>query len=217
MPARSSSLPSSPPLSETQKSDISTGDPSGNSLTIIQLNCARSNSVFLSLFSSFSKHRPPHIVAVQEPFTILNRPLNTPGYECIYPPVPTGEVTSVAFYIHSDFLRNISYFPINFNRVDIFGITIYWNNQDLSDSPTQIELINAYNHDLSLSRISIAPHLLFRNTINQTIICGDLNIHNIYTDSLRKTNRREENLSSHYFTAAATHSYSLLTIRERFT
>jgi hypothetical protein len=83
--------------------------------------------------------------------------------------------------------------------------------------PAQLELINAYNHHLSQSRRSIPPDLLFRNTLNPTIIWGNLNIHNICTDPLRSSNRREENLSSLYFTAAAAHSYSLLNIPGRFT
>lgn len=144
----SSPAPNSP--TSSTYSNISRGDP--DHLSIIQHNCARSNQVFLSLFSSFAKNSPPQIVAIQEPFLFNNIPLDAPGYTLVLPfPAPPPDRISVCFYILSDFLKSTSFFPLLFNRGDLIGVNLHWNNAPSSSNLKSLKILNAYNRHISPS------------------------------------------------------------------
>src|SRR6266699_6889546 len=107
----SSRSPSPAPLASfTQTSTFS--------LSIIQHNCANSNPIMISLFSSFNKKQPPVIVAVQEPFLYKDQPPSVPSYTLISPPKPTSGKVLCCFYILTTFLDSLSLVPLFFQKAD---------------------------------------------------------------------------------------------------
>src|SRR6266566_6172010 len=86
-----------------------------DSIVIIQHNCATSNPILISFFSSFKKHSQPAIVAIQEPFLFNGQPPSVPSYTLISPPPATGKVRC-CFYVQTAFLDSISLVPLFFDR-----------------------------------------------------------------------------------------------------
>src|SRR5258706_7740171 len=103
----SSRTSSSAPLASFIKS-------SDFNLTFIQHNCANSNPILISLFSSFNKKSPPVIVAVQEPVLYKDQPLSVPSYTLIAPPKPSVGKVLCCFYVLTAFLDSISLVPLFF-------------------------------------------------------------------------------------------------------
>src|SRR6266566_8571098 len=84
--------------------------------TIIQHNCANSNPILISLFSSFNHNTPPVIVAIQEPFLYKDQPPSVPSYTLIAPPKPPNAKVLTCFYILTTFLESISLVPLFLKR-----------------------------------------------------------------------------------------------------
>src|SRR5258708_37948049 len=92
-------------------------------LSIIQHNCANSNPILISLFSSFNHNSPPVKVAIQEPFLYKDQPPSVPSYMLIAPPKPTNGKVLSCFYILTSFLNSISLVPLFFNTGDIIDFS----------------------------------------------------------------------------------------------
>src|SRR5260221_644189 len=102
--------------------------------TIIQHNCANSNPILISLFSSFNHSSPPVIVAIQEPFLYKDQPPSVPSYTLIAPPKPTDGKVLSCFYILTSFLNSISLVPLFkfFNIGDICSLSISYPDNGVS-------------------------------------------------------------------------------------
>lgn len=132
-------------------------------------------------------------------------------------PAPPPDKISVCFYILSDFLKSTSFFPILFNRGDLLGINLHWNNAPTSSNLKSLKILNAYNRHISPLKRSIPPHLLFSSSLTLTLVCRDFNIHHSKADPSRPFTKRESDLAIPYFQAATDHSFSLLNTPGRFT
>src|SRR5260221_11749781 len=108
-----SSLPA-PLASNSQKSQYD--------FSIIQHNCAGSNSILLSLFSLFQSFSLPSIVAIQEKFLFHGRPLVVPCYPLISPVVDESSKVILCFYFLNSFIAVTSFIPLFFNTGDFCGI-----------------------------------------------------------------------------------------------
>src|SRR6266568_1059857 len=169
------------------------------SLSIIQHNCANSNPIMISLFSSFNKKQPPVIVAVQEPFLYKDQPPSVPSYTLISPPKPPNAKVLSCFYILTSFLNSISLVPLFFNRGDICGLSISYPDNRFRRLFKSVTIYNIYNkHSGRFSRL-VPPQLCFQKSTLPTLVLGDFNIHHQSADPLRNFKRSELKLSSSYF------------------
>src|SRR6266702_878704 len=199
----SSRSPSPAPLASFTQSSMF-------SLSIIQHNCANSNSILISLFSSFNRKSPSVIVAIQEPFLYKDQPPSVPSYTLIAPPKPTDGKVLSCFYILTSFLNSISLVPLFFNRGDICGLSISYPDNGFRRLFKSLTIYNIYNkHSGRFSR-SVPPQLCFQKTTLPTLVLGDFNIHHQTADPLRNFKRSELTLSSSYFDAALEINYALL-------
>src|SRR5258708_21799061 len=130
--------PSPAPLANFKKS-------SDFNLTIIQHNCANSNPIMISLFSSFNKKQPPVIVAVQEPFLYKDQPPSVPSYTLISPPKPTSGKVLCCFHILTTFLDSISLVPLFFQKADMCGLSITYPDSGFRHLFKSLTIYNIYN------------------------------------------------------------------------
>lgn len=179
-------------------------------LTIIQHNTAKSNDVFLSLFSSFNKNSPPQIVAIQEPFLFRKLPLPAPGYSLIHPPPTDDSKIAVAFYISKEFETKVSYVPRMYGRTDMIALVFSFPHQHVAGSLQSLTIVNVYNRILSATARSVPPRLAFPHTTQPTLVVGDFNIHHHIPDPLRALSHSEKALGTHYFDEAHAGHYTLL-------
>src|SRR5258706_1915410 len=114
-------------------------------LSIIQHNCANSNPILISLFSSFNHSSPPVIVAIQEPFLYKDQPPSVPSYTLIAPPKPTDGKVLSCFYILTSFLNSISLVPLFFDRRDICGLSISYPDNGFRHLFKSLTIYNIYN------------------------------------------------------------------------
>src|SRR5215204_1689268 len=105
------------PPSSSQSSAGSSASTS-HSLHIVQHNCRGSNSVFLSLFSSF-KRSPPDIVAIQDPYLFHGLPLRALDYILISPSPPTSFKIYVYIYISVSFQQKVFFLTHSFPQGNI--------------------------------------------------------------------------------------------------
>src|SRR5258706_8033165 len=199
----SSSTESSPPLASFIKS-------SEFNLTFIQHNCANSNPILLSLFSSFNKKSPPAMVAIQEPYLYKEQPLSVPAYTLITPPKPSDGKVLCCFYVLTAFLDSISLVPLFFNRGDICGLSISFPDKGFRRLFKSITIYNIYNKHLGRFSRSVPPHLCFQKSSLPTLIVGDFNIHHHSTDPERILKRSELALSNTYHDLALENNYAIL-------
>lgn len=92
-------------------------------LKIIQQNCAGSNDLFISLFSSFNSASPLAITAIQEPATSEGTPLSAPKYISFFPPNSSEYKTDVYIYLLNSLSSLIYFTPLFLNRGDVCGIS----------------------------------------------------------------------------------------------
>src|SRR6266581_2355630 len=172
------------------------------SLSIIQHNCANSNPIMISLFSSFNKKQPPVIVAVQEPFLYKDHPPSVPSYTLIAPPKPSNGKVLSCFYILTSFLNSISLVPLFFNRGDICGLSISYPDKGFRRLFKSLNVYNIYNKHSGRFTRSVPTQLCFTKSILPTLVVGDFNIHHHSADPSRKFKRSELSLSSPCFDLA---------------
>src|SRR6266699_1797528 len=181
--------------------------PSTYNFTIIQHNCANSNPILISLFSSFNHNTPPVIVAIQEPFLYKDHPPSVPSYTLIAPLKPSNGKVLSCFYIRTSFLNSISLVPLFFNRGDICGLSISYPDKGFRRLFKSLTIYNIYNkHSGRFSR-SVPPQLCFQKTTLPTLVLGDFNIHHQTADPLRTFKRSELTLSSSYFDVALENNF----------
>lgn len=186
--------------------------------SIIQHNCANSNQIFLSLFSTITKSKnPPKIVAIQEPWTRNNCPLNAPGYTLVYPPVTGTQKVTACIYISNSLLVHASFIPHFYGRGDLLSISIHTHKDPTSPLPKTIHITNAYNRHTSAATRSITPEALFTTFPGPTIVLGDLNIHHPAANPSRTISRNEMRLSEPYLSHAHDNQFTLLNTPDSIT
>lgn len=186
-------------------------------LQITQHNCAGSNAIFLSLFSSFSKKNPPLIVAIQEPCLFNNVPLHAPAYSCIFPSSSTNDKVLACFYVLKDWEKLVAYSPLFFDRSDFVGISFTFTKKWLSKGFTSLSIYNVYNKHVSRSERSVPPTMAFPSSAFPSLVLGDFNIHHHSTDPLRILSNQELALANPYFEAASAAEYALLNTPSSYT
>jgi hypothetical protein len=102
-------------------------------LPVIQHNCASSNHILLSLFSSFSSTFPPCIVAIQEPFLFNGAALKLRNYQLICPPLSPNYKIFTCFYILSSFAISVSFVPLFFDHSDFCAISLFFSSSPSSN------------------------------------------------------------------------------------
>ena len=157
-------------------------------LTFIQHNCANSNPILISLFSSFSKKAPPVIVAVQEPFLYNDQPLSVPSYTLISPPKPANGKVLCCFYVLTAFLDSISFVPLFFQRGDFCGLSFSFPDKGFRPLFKSFTIYNVYNKHVGRSARSVPPQLCFQKSSLPTLVIGDFNLHHHFTDTQRVFN-----------------------------
>src|SRR6266566_1289607 len=186
-------------------------------LSIMQHNCANSNPIMISLFSSFNHNSSPVIVAIQEPSLYKDQPPPVPSYTLIAPPKPSNAKVLSCFYILTSFLNSISLVPLFFNRGDICGLSISYPDNGFRRLFKSVTIYNIYNkHSGRFSR-SVPPQLCFLKSTLPTLVLGDFNIHHQSADPLRNFKRSELTLSSSYFDIALENNYALLNTSGSYT
>src|SRR6266550_7004768 len=156
-----------------------------DSIVIIQHNCATSNPILISLFSSFKKHSQPAIVAIQEPFLFNGQPPSVPSYTLISPPNSPTDKVRCCFYIQSAFLNSISLVPLFFNRGDLCGLSLSFPNTGFRHLFKSLTIYNGYNSHINRFTRSIHPTEVFIKSNLPTLVLGDFNIHHPTTDPQR--------------------------------
>src|SRR6266566_272979 len=167
-------------------------------ISIIQHNCATSNPILLSLFSSFRNSSQPAIVAIQEPFLYNGQPPAVPSYTLITPPTSSTEKVRCCFYIQTLFLNSISLVPLFFNRGDLCGLSISFPNTGFRRLFKSLTILNGYNSHINRFTRSILPTEMFIKSNLPTLVLGDFNIRHPTTDPQRTFKRSELSLSNPY-------------------
>src|SRR6266576_2703064 len=150
---------------------------SKDSISIIQHNCATSNPILISLFSSFKKNSEPAIVMIQEPFLFNGQPPSVPSYSLISPPNSPTDKVRCCFYIQSAFLNSISLVPLFFNRGDLCGLSLSFPSSGFRRLFKSLTILNGYNSHVKRFSRSISPASLFVQSTLPTFVLGDFNIH----------------------------------------
>jgi hypothetical protein len=102
-----------------------------NQIPVIQHNCANSNHVLLSLFSSFDLKSHPYIVTIQEVFLVNGSPTRVPNYQLISPPVFSSHKVFTDFYILSSSVDSVPFVPLFVDQSDICAISITFPKETL--------------------------------------------------------------------------------------
>src|SRR6266566_3059653 len=180
------------------------------SISIIQHNCATSNPILISLFSSFKKNSQPAIVAIQEPFLFNGQPPSVPSYTLISPPNSSTDKVRCCFYIQTAFLNSISLVPLFFNRGDLCGLSLSFPSFGFRRLFKSLTILNGYNSHVDRFSRSISPTTLFKDSNLPTLVLGGFNIHHPTSDPQRIFKRSEITLSNSYHNAALDNNYILL-------
>jgi hypothetical protein len=176
-------------------------------LSIIQHNCRGSNLVFISLFQMLRTHNISFI-CLQDPPLFAGKPLRAPGFECIAPNTE-GDKIRVVTYINSNLISFISYISLDPDP-NILKLKIKRRDgQDIVERFEEFFLINAYNRVVNGFHI-LSPTRLFPYYEAPSILVGDLNIHNLYTDPERDISSQERRCGEHFFRVASLHGYAIL-------
>src|SRR6266550_2724010 len=188
-----------------------------DSIVIIQHNCATSNPILISLFSSFKKYSQPAIVAIQEPFLFNGQPPSVPSYTLISPPNSSTDKVRCCFYIQTAFLNSISLVPLFFNRGHLCGLSLSFPSTGFRQRFKSLTILNAYNSHVNRFSRSLLPASLFVKSTLPTLVLGDFNIHHPSSDPLRAFKRSELALSNPYHDTALENNYVLLNTPGSFT
>src|SRR6266566_4796371 len=177
------------------------------SVTIIQHNCATSNPILISLFSSFKKNSQPAIVAIQEPFLFNGQLPSVPSYTLISPPNSPTVKVRCCFYIQTIFLNSISLVPLFFNRGDLCGLSLSFPSFGFRRLFKSLTILNGYNSHVDRFSRSLPPVSLFSQSTLPTLVLGDFNIHHPSSDPQRAFKRSELTLSNPYHDLALENNY----------
>jgi hypothetical protein len=179
-------------------------------IPVIQHNCANSNHVLLSLFTSFDVKSPLCIVAIQEPFLVNGSPTRVPNYQLISPPVSSSYKVFTCFYILSSFVNSFSFVPLFFDCGDIFAISITFLKETFIHYLPLLSIYNVYNRQNLRHTRCVMPSTTFTKSQLSSMVLRDFNIHNPISGPERDFTANEFSLSNPYFLAALNTKHSLL-------
>jgi hypothetical protein len=147
-------------------------------------------------------------ICLQDPPLFAGKPLRAPGFECIAPNTE-GDKIRVVTYINSNLVSFISYISLDPDP-NILKLKIKRRDgHDIVERFEEFFLINAYNRVVNGFHI-LSPVRLFPYYEAPSILVGDLNIHNLYTDPERDISSQERRTGEHYFRVASLHGYAIL-------
>jgi hypothetical protein len=146
-----------------------------NQIPVIQHNCASSNHVLHSLFSSFDLKSPPCIVAIQEPFLVNGSPLRLPNSQLIYPPVSPSYNVFTCFYFISSFVDSGSFVPMFFDCGDVCAITIILPKETFIHYLPSPSIYNVYNRQNLRHTRTVSPSIILTMSLLPLTVLGDLN------------------------------------------
>ena len=114
--------------------------------------------------------------------------MRAPGYICIAP--PTSKKIRVCTYVRKDFAELVSFRVLNFSFDSLLGISFETSSGCLIGGWKEFILTNVYNTPSGEGMV-VAPERLFHDFDCPSLVCGDFDVHTIFTDPLRDINSGE--------------------------
>jgi len=176
--------------------------------------------VFLSSFGSFSQlSRPTSVVTLQDPPLYRGELPSFQLYTCFSPPSFGSSKPQVACYVFSDFLKSLTLLPRFFDRGDIIvALALFTPAAFFHPSLTKLSIINSYCTKGASNNIRIVPpDLIFPILSHPPLTLGELNLHYLTSDPLRRFKDDEIATSTPYFDRATELSFSLLNPHSTYT
>jgi len=137
-------------------------------------------------------------ICVQDPRLFNGQPLRGPGYECIS---LNAEKVQVCTYVSLKVLLDISFVVVPRDQ-DILYLRIFAKEGGLLGNRRSLGIINIY-HRPAKGGHTVTAETLFTETNEPTLVVGDLNIHNAYTDPMSDLEPGERRKGEHYMRLAA--------------
>lgn len=133
--------------------------------------------------------------------------MRAPGYICSS--LPASKKIRVSTYVRKDFTELVSFRVLNFSFDSLLVISFEAISFCLVRGWKEFILTNVYNTP-SREGMVVAPERLFHDFDCLSFVCGDFNVHTIYTDPLKEINPGERRLGELFFRVATVKKHTII-------